>query len=410
MRFHGSGIPGSLFLTAAALQSNAEGLPCTFCPFGYEVQNPDAFVNETAGLTCSDLSDEMAASTEDISICSLYRLPFWLDYPDACGYCEVPPEDVSGVCTICADGSSPNADASTAIPGSFVTCGQLSYLLFETEAGTSNCTDVQSYAAISCDCPNEDNTNRCELCPGGLDDPALYSDGAEMTCGELVGYALFFLSDSDACDSGKMLAFSDCGCLLEANANPCELCPGGLEDQMLFSDVAELEMNCGELVEYVLPYSSDSEMCDSGKILAALGCGCPLEASADPCELCTGGLKYPTLFSDEAEMTCSELVDFALAISSDSEMCDSGKILAFTDCGCPYPLPPSYEDEPAPKKSASKKKSARKNKKSARKKEKSASKKKKSSKKNKAEKSRAKYKNENVFVLKSAKSKKAKKS
>ena len=331
--FLGSAIPGALLLAAAALQSNAEEFPCTFCPFGYEIQNPDAFVNETAGLTCSDLSDEMASSTLDPETCSLYRFFVSFDYPDECGYCEVPPEDVSKVCTICSDGSSPNADASTEIVSGSITCGFLSYQSFDLEADTSNCTDIQAAGAFYCGCPSEGNTDPCELCPDGLKDPAFFSEDAGMTCSELVGFAQMVSSDSETCDAVKMLAALDCGCPFEANADPCELCPGGLEDPTLFSNDAD--MTCGELLGFMSSYSSDSEMCDSGKMLAAFDCGCPFEDNADPCELCPGGLDDPTLLSNEAEMTCSELVGFAQMFSSDSETCDEGKMLATLDCGCP---------------------------------------------------------------------------
>ena len=216
MMFCGFTICGALLLAAAALQSNAEEDLCTFCPFGYQVQNPDAFVNETTrpGLTCSDLSDEMVVSTTDQSdLCPVYRLPYWFEYPNACGYCEVPSEDVSEVCTICSDGSSPTADASTEIiPGFSTTCGQLSYIMINLEAGTSNCTDLQATTAPGCGCPYEAIENPCELCPGGLEDPTLFFDDSGMTCSDLVTYASTFPSDSEMCAGGQFLAFTDCGC------------------------------------------------------------------------------------------------------------------------------------------------------------------------------------------------------
>ena len=53
---------------------------------------------------------------------------------------------------------------------------------------------------------------------------------------------------------------------------PCELCPGGLEDPTLISEYL-VNMTCGDFVTTSLFYESDSEMCDSVKMIAALVCG-----------------------------------------------------------------------------------------------------------------------------------------
>ena len=43
----------------------------------------------------------------------------------------------------------------------------------------------------------------CELCPGGLDDPTLFSESFNMTCGDSVTTSLFYTSDSETCDYAR---------------------------------------------------------------------------------------------------------------------------------------------------------------------------------------------------------------
>ena len=81
--------------------------------------------------------------------------------------------------------------------------------------------------------------------------------------------------------------------------------------------------------------SSDSETCNDGKMLAAFDCGCPSERNTDPCELFPGGLEYPTILSNDADMTCGKLLGFVLSYSSYSDNCHNGKAIVTRNCGCP---------------------------------------------------------------------------
>ena len=77
------------------------------------------------------------------------------------------------------------------------------------------------------------------------------------------------MSDPSMCDSVKMTATLECGCPVEDNENSCELCPDGLEDSTLISE--SFDMTCVDSVTNSLFYiSSDSEMCDNGKMVGAL--------------------------------------------------------------------------------------------------------------------------------------------
>ena len=81
-------------------------------------------------------------------------------------------------------------------------------------------------------------------------------------------------------------------------------------------------------------------------MIAAIGCGCPAEANKNPCELCPGSLEDPTLIiSDAGSTTCGDFVTATSIVSSDSEMCYKNEHVAFTECGCPYNAPPSAEGE-----------------------------------------------------------------
>ena len=111
-------------------------------------------------------------------------------------------------------------------------------------------------------------------------------------------------------------------------------------------------MTCGDILGFMSLFSSDSDMCEEGKGLVALDCGCPVYANTDPCKLCPGDLEDPTLFSVYVEMTCGKLVEVAPIVSSDSEICDEGKAATFAECSCSYTSLPSSEDGPDPTKSA----------------------------------------------------------
>ena len=176
------------------------------------------------------------------------------------------------------------------------TCGELESTSSTISAGGILCESYK-LAAFTC-CPADASfgswlgessnvTNPCNLCPNGvIDESALVmapGDDPEnaSTCAESLPLYSSLEKESDQCLYSSTLVQQSC---CPEEANPCEICPGGVSDgAVLPGDEGEEKLLCSEVVESGMFLPANSELCESTKVVASFCCPGDVQQQANPC-------------------------------------------------------------------------------------------------------------------------------
>ncbi|CAJ1966111.1 unnamed protein product [Cylindrotheca closterium] len=265
---------------------------CDFCSDGLD--NPNAELPLT-GITCEQFQAS-AASVTDSTQCEFAFKP-------AETLCCPSTTNVVG-CDFCSAGlENPTA------PVPFVdelTCQDLQdSALFATD-----CTSTKLAEAFCC--PSiSDNTDRCEFCPGGLDDP---NEDVPLlgglTCKDFQDGASFVGNSTECEESIKPLEGL---CCPNATDNfQCDWCSGEAGVEFPELEFPGIGLKCDTIVMLV-PAVTYEELCDQYK--AAESLCCPASTDAVQCDFCTGpsGLEFPEREIDDSGLTCQAFATLALA-------------------------------------------------------------------------------------------------
>lgn len=308
--------------------------PCIACPEGLPEGAVDTVVTiDGEDDTCANwINDGFISFLEGgTDYCYLSKAPI----ESAC--CPEQVKELADPCMICPNGITEGED--TALIDE-TTCGELESTSSTISAGGILCESYK-LSAFTC-CPADASfgswlgessnvTNPCNLCPNGvIDESALVmapGDDPEnaSTCAESLPLYSSLEKESDQCLYSSTLVQQSC---CPEEANPCEICPGGVSDgAVLPGDEGEEKLLCSEVVESGMFLPANSEVCESTKVVASFCCPGDVQQQANPCSICPNGVTIAEggdfILGDEeeGEITCNMAVSLSNSVDKESELC-----------------------------------------------------------------------------------------
>jgi hypothetical protein len=298
-------------LALASILISAKSDPCVVCPDGATAGDDYApYADFGDPTTCSELIDTAELVETGTDMCAVFEV-------GVMGCCPAP---VENPCIICPDGVTAADDlVPYAEMGFTMTCVELIEDYKLVESGSEYCQGAYLDEVYCCPTPAE---NPCILCPDGVtvgDDVAPLAEfGNPMSCSELVDFAALFESSSDICTPDIDEAY----CCPTAADNPCTICPDGATAGDDFAPYSNSNMTCKELIDFAMSFETGTDMCQVSEADEALCCPPPAE---NPCIICPAGITagddYAPYESMGIPMTCSELVAFSALFESSSDKC-----------------------------------------------------------------------------------------
>jgi len=310
--------------------------PCIACPEGLPEGAVDTVVTiDGEDDTCANwINDGFISFLEGgTDYCYLSKAPI----ESAC--CPEQVKELADPCIICPNGFTEGED-TVASEIDETTCGELESTSSTISAGGILCESYK-LAAFTC-CPADASfgswlgessnvTNPCNLCPNGvIDESALVmapGDDPEnaSTCAESLPLYSSLEKESDQCLYSSTLVQQSC---CPEEANPCEICPGGVSDgAVLPGDEGEEKLLCSEVVESGMFLPANSEVCESTKVVASFCCPGDVQQQANPCSICPNGVTIAEggdfILGDEEEdgLTCNMAVSLSNSVDKESELC-----------------------------------------------------------------------------------------
>lgn len=200
------------------LTSNNKAPPCSVCPNGNAISNPNRTINmiDFPFQTCAQLEEALGLLlVDDSEQCSLLSQAF----AAYCG-CAIPQDS----CSLCRDGRAvPLPDAPVELlknefGGIVPTCAVYESYVAAFDDGSKQCSNSRLFGS-ACGCPSVNN--HCEFCPGeAMPEASLDTVVSELeylfdftaTCRDAESFLQLQISaTSDECILGQLRNFV-CGC------------------------------------------------------------------------------------------------------------------------------------------------------------------------------------------------------